>query len=196
MAGGQRPLAYVFWHWPRAEAPRAAYERDLAAFHAALRAARPRGFLDSTTFRVAAPPFGSRRDGYEDWYLVDDFAALGVLETAAVVDAGGVGERHDRAARAAETGTAGLYGLRAGRPGLGSGVAHWFRKPDDLGYGDLDELLAPLLDGGGGAGAGLWQRKLTFGPAPEFCVAAAGRLELPADLEVLAAGRTRLPDRP
>jgi hypothetical protein len=196
VAGGQRPLAYLFWHWPRAEAPRDAYERDLADFQAALRAARPRGFLDSTTFRVAAPPFGSRRDGYEDWYLVDDFAALGVLETAAVADAGGVGERHERAARAAETGTAGLYGLRAGRPGLGGGVAHWFRKPDGMGYGDLDELLAPLLGGGGGAGAGLWQRKLTFGPAPEFCLAAGGRLELPADLEVLAVGRTRLPDRP
>ncbi len=191
MAGEQRPLAYLFWHWPRAEAPRATYERDLVGFHAALRAAGPRGFLDSTTFRVAAPSFGSRPDGYEDWYLVDDFAALGVLETAAVADAGGVGGRHDRAARAAETGTAGLYGLRAGRPGLGGGVAHWFRKSDGMGYGDLDELLAPLLDG-----AGLWQRKLTFGPAPEFCVAAAGRLELPASLEVLAVGRTRLPDRP
>jgi hypothetical protein len=195
VAGGQRPLAYLFWHWPRAETARDAYERDLVAFHAALRAAGPRGFLDSTTFRVADPPFGSRRGGYEDWYLVDDLAALGVLEVAAVAGTAGVGERHDRAARAAGTGTAGLYGLRAGRPGLGSGVAHWFPKPDGMDDEDLAELLQPVLASGGGAGAALWQRKLTLGPAAEFCLAAAGRLELPAELEVLAVSRTRLPDR-
>jgi hypothetical protein len=194
VAGAQRPLAYLFWHWPRAEAARDAYERDLVAFHAALRAAGPRGFLDSATFRVAAPPFGSRRGGYEDWYLLDDFAALGMLEAAAVAETAGVGERHDRAARAAETGTAGLYGLRAGRPSVGSGVAHWFPKPDGMDDEELDELLEPLLASTTGAGAGLWRRKLTFGPAAEFCLAAGGRLELPAELEVLAVGRTRLPD--
>ena len=194
LAGGQRPLAYLFWHGPAAGTGSGAYEASLVAFHAALRSAAPRGFLDSATFRLADPPFGRRRDGYEDWYLVDDFAALGVLEVAAVAEAAGVRERHDRAAEAAETGTAGLYGLRAGRPGLGSGVAHWFQKPGGMGYGDLDELLEPLLTPAAGAGAAVWQRKLTFGPAPEFCLAAAARLELPPALEVLAVRRTRLPD--
>jgi hypothetical protein len=62
------------------------------------------------------------------------------------------------------------------------------------GPGGGEPRREPLLASATGAGAGLWRRRLTFGPAAEFCLPAGGRLELPAELEVLAVGRMRLPD--
>jgi len=66
----------------------------------------------------AAPAAG----GYEDWYLIEDFAALGVLNEAAV----GRGHRsaHDQVARRFGVGAGGMYGLLEGeRPLLGEGWA-------------------------------------------------------------------------
>jgi hypothetical protein len=69
-------LAYVFWHRPREDVDPAGYEDSLRAFHATLD-------LPSASFRLEALPF-DERGGYEDWYLVEDWARLGELNAAAV----------------------------------------------------------------------------------------------------------------
>jgi hypothetical protein len=169
-------LAYTFWHWPRANVPAADYERRQRAFHAALAAHAPAGFRCSWTSAVAAPWAA----GYEDWYLVDDYGALGTLNDAAVSRARAAA--HDAAAALAEGGTGGLYALRAGEPLSRPAHAHWFAKPAGLGYADAVTELAPVVKEVGGA---LWMRQLVLGPAPEFCLQATSPVQLPASLDAL-----------
>ncbi len=69
-------LAYVFWHRPAAAADASAYEDAQRTFHAALD-------VPSSSFRIDRLPF-AEEDGYEDWYLVDDWATLGKLNESAV----------------------------------------------------------------------------------------------------------------
>jgi len=75
---------------------------------------------------------------------------------------------HDAVARHAGPGTGSIYRLLEGAPALDHArVAVWIEKP----RGVESPLLAALLgDGIDGALAGLWQRQLALGPAPEFCV--------------------------
>jgi hypothetical protein len=78
-------LAYVFWHWKRTEIAAEDYDSRQRAFHAALAAAPPSGLLGSFSVNLShAPWVAGGSDGYEDWYLVQDFAALGLLNEAAV----------------------------------------------------------------------------------------------------------------
>jgi len=85
-------LAYLTWHTPAPGVDSGAYERALAAFHQSLAHVPPSGFGGSATFRVARLPAPGSEDGwaeleteaYEDWYLLDNWASLGVLEEAAV----------------------------------------------------------------------------------------------------------------
>src|SRR3954467_15606129 len=72
-------LAYVFWHRPAEDVARSDYEERLRAFHATLES-------PSGSFRLHALPWKAV-DGYEDWYLVEDWAALGELNEAAVAAA-------------------------------------------------------------------------------------------------------------
>jgi hypothetical protein len=169
-------LAYVFWHRPLQGDRREAYEQSLIAFHRSLAHRLPVGTRASATFRVAEPPLAAGPAGedgpaYEDWYLVDDFAALGVLNEAAV----GRGHRtsHDDVARRFGFGAGGLYGLIEGDPcaaALGRAtLAVWIAKPP----GSTRRALAELLgDGIDPATASLWRRQLVLGPAPEFCLLA------------------------
>ena len=175
-----RPLlAYVFWHWPRSGADPATYEADLLRFHAALAARPSPGFVRSATFAVGRVSWlPGHHDSYEDWYLVDDWSALGDLNRAAVGPAHA--GPHDRIAHQAAGGTAGLYALHAGGDDPGQVAASWFGKPPGWSYG---ELLA-ALDGPLGQGPAFWQRQLTLGPAPEFCLRTATTLALPPALGV------------
>jgi hypothetical protein len=149
-------LAYVFWHRPDAGVVRVGYDAGLVAFQDAVadvvRAA--------ATFRVSRLPFADG-DGYEDWYLVDDWAALGTLNEAAVS-----GERrlpHDAVAAMAAAGWGGVYALVRG-PARPPELARWEDKPRAEGYdGYMDRQLAPAI----------WQRQMVLGPAPEFCLAEA-----------------------
>ena len=135
-------LAYVFWHRPRPGADRDEYEDALARFHSSLD-------NPSASFRLDALPFGDGEPGYEDWYLVDDWAALGELNVAAVDAAHR--PRHDAAAELAAHGWGGVYALLRG-PAEPPATARWrHRAPDE------PELA-------------VWQRQMVLGPAPEYCV--------------------------
>ena len=84
---------------------------------------------------------------------------------------------HESIARQASGGIGGLYRLRFGD--AASSVnrgAIWFSKPPAMTYPELDEALSSVLQ----RGAALWQRQLTLGPTPEFCLDFSGRPELPA----------------
>jgi hypothetical protein len=175
-------LAYVFWHWT-AE-PARSYGERLLAFHRALAADPPRGFLASRTFAIEGAPWVAGATAFEDWYLVEDFAALGALNEAAV--SGRRRSPHDAVAILATGGAGGVYALKSGEL---SDVAdaHWFAKPAGTSYQQLFDRLRPLT----AKGAVLWQRQMVLGPAPEFCLASRGPMALPPDLRA-----TRVACRP
>ena len=128
-------LAYVFWHWSDGPAP--AYGGRLVAFHRALAAHPPRGFRSSRSFAVSGAKWLPRNGAFEDWYLIEDFAALGALNEAAV--SGARREPHDAVSALASGGAGGVYSLKAGE--VGEVAAAWsFSKPPGTTY---DEFFAP-----------------------------------------------------
>ena len=144
-------LAYVFWHRPAADVSRAEYEAALQVFHASLDG------IPSNTFALDELPFGEPgRGGYEDWYLVPDWAALGELNATAVDAAHKV--PHDDAAMLAAEGWGGVYRMVTENvPGEPPRAVSWSaRRPQATGDGVL------------------WQRQTVLGPAPEYCLAAVG----------------------
>lgn len=161
-------LAYVFWHWRQASADRSAYESAQRAFHQALAASPSAGFVRSFSHAVTGAPWANEgSEAYEDWYLVRDAAALDPLEEAAI-SAGRKGP-HDLAASLAASGTAGLYQLKLGTAPTAPQSAQWFSKPAGISYPQLFGAVDPALSRVGGS---LWMRKMTLGPATEFCVLA------------------------
>ena len=172
-------LAYVFWHRPRPEADLEGYEAALLAFHRSLAHRPPAGLEASASFRAAELPWLpveggeglATPGGYEDWYLLEGFSSLGVLNEAAV----GRGHRsaHDHAARQTGAAAGGLYSLQEGEFGAWEqgGVAVWVTREPGSAQAALGDLLA---DDGTEQGAScLWRRQLALGPAPELCLHAA-----------------------
>ena len=163
-------LAYVFWHRPAAAVEAHAYEAALAAFHTALAANPPAGFLDSAAFRAdTAPWLPGDGPAYEDWYAVEDWAALGTLNAAAV--SGARATPHDAVAHEAGAGAGGVYRRIAG-DGLGARAAAWLAKPD----GEPRDAFHAALAATGGA---VWMRQMVLGPAPEYVVRADEPVTLP-----------------
>jgi hypothetical protein len=168
-------LAYISWHRAAAGVSEEFYERALERFHRSLAHRPPSGFRSSCATRLSELPWlaevrGAEEGapGYEDWYLLDDWAAVGVLEEAAVA-LGHEAAHHAIAARAG-AGTGSVYRLVEGsaRPGAAN-VAVWVARasghePPSLGA-LLGDGMAPECDG-------LWRRCLGLGPAPEFCLLA------------------------
>ena len=153
-------LAYVFWHAPAAIDDIVTYEAALAAFHRSLDPAEISGFRGSQAFLVQGAMWVLSSVVYEDWYLVDDFTAVGQLNDAAV--AGRRQGPHDDVAAMAGEGMAGIYALRRGAAKLSDAPrAAWFGKTTGASY---DEFLGRR----GGSGS-LWQRQMVLGPTPEFC---------------------------
>lgn len=163
-------LAYVFWHRPAVDADPDAYERAQLAFHRSLAHRPPEGFHGSACHRAAEVPWlGIDEPGYEDWYLVTDWAALGVLRQSAV----STGHRsvHDAAAHHCGAGMGGVYGLlEGGGQPADARLAVWVTVPPSAAAEDLAPLL--LGDGLDRRHAALWRRELALGPAPEYCVLA------------------------
>jgi hypothetical protein len=165
-------LAYLFWHRPREGVAEEAYERAHLAFHRSLARNPPVGLRGSVSFRVGETPWlAGRGAGYEDWYMLDDFTALGVLNEAAV----GRGHRspHDEVARRFGEGAGGLYCLIEGESppaAMQAGTkssATWVARPPGSTRRGLGELLGDGMDP---REASLWRRQLVLGPAPEFCL--------------------------
>jgi len=158
-------LAYVFWHWRYPHVDKASYQQHLIDFHDALRTQKPPGFHYSIVFQVERVPWiDTRGEAYEEWYVVNDFAALEALNEGAV--SGSCKEPHDRVASHAAGGTAGVYRLRAGEPRLATAhVALWFAKPAGMNYEDMYAALQPEIERAAGS---LWQRQMVLGPTPEF----------------------------
>jgi hypothetical protein len=161
-------LAYLLWHRPADGIEPEAYEHACRSFHGSLRDSPPVGFRGSAVFRVGELPWLAPAPGgaYEDWYFVEDFSALGVLNEAAVAqDHRGV---HDDVARRFGSGAGGLYGLLEGNADLADATrAVWVSRPPGEPRGELARLLATGVDP---AQASLWRRALVFGPAPEYCL--------------------------
>src|SRR3954469_9947625 len=90
-------LAYLFWHEPQPEVDAEAYVGLLQGFHHALAAAPPPSFVRSWSVRLDVAPWDAGPAGrpFEDWDLVEDWAALGTLNEGA---AGGRARR-DRGTR-------------------------------------------------------------------------------------------------
>jgi hypothetical protein len=199
-------LAYLLWHRSAEGVQREAYERVAEGFHRSLAHRPPAGFRGSALYRIEAPTWlddhrGPEREPsigggpavggpaaeeagpvYEDWYLVDDFTALGILNEAAV--AHGHRSAHDEVAHRFGGGAGGLYRLLEGRAGLGeeAQLAIWITRPVGAGRAGLGELLG---DGMEPQRSSLWRRALVLGPAPEYCLLAP---ESPAGVAA-----TRLP---
>jgi hypothetical protein len=144
-------LAYLFWHQPRRNVDASDYEEAQRYFHANLE-------VVSACFRVSELPF-VEEPGYEDWYLVDDWAGLGELNHAAVDSIRG--RHHDRAAEMSSAGWGGVYELQRGPAQIPAGTG-WFEKPRGV---DSEEFLASLPQ------EAVWRRQMVLGPAPEFCAA-------------------------
>lgn len=175
-------LAYVFWHRPASGADPGRYEEALERFHRSLARQPPVGFHGSAAFRVQELPWLGGGEGYEDWYLVADWAALGVLEEAAV--SRGHATAHDAAAAHVGAGAAGVYRLLEGSPKLAAAKrAVWVASAPRREPAGLGELLGDGMDP---SRDGLWRRCLVLGPATEYCLLAAERPAGTAD--------TRLPE--
>ncbi|MFI4991830.1 MAG: hypothetical protein ACHQHO_13070 [Solirubrobacterales bacterium] len=207
-------LAYLSWHRPAAGVEQATYEQALERFHRSLAHRPPSGFRSSAAFRVAEIPWlvsiaAEDRDsdrpsqpvpetgappaqpGYEDWYLLDDWGAVGVLEEAAV--SRGHLTAHDRLAALAGTATGSVYRLIEGCARLdGAGVAVWVSRAPGHEHPSLSALLGDGMEPDLG---GLWRRCLGLGPAPEFCLLAAeapsgvASSRLPAGWSAIASAR-------
>jgi hypothetical protein len=160
-------LAYLFWHTPLGDDV-GRYEAGLTAFHGALTADAPKGFVRSWTLRVDRPawlPDGPAH--YLDWYLVDGFASLGVLNDAAVE--GTRRSSHDAVAALARTGTAGVAALIGGDTAVpAEPVLGFLDKPADEPYDAFRPALAAAVTST--AGVAGWMRQMTLGPGPEFVV--------------------------
>jgi hypothetical protein len=164
-------LAFVFWNWPRPDVRRDEYESRLVAFHERLAGALPGGMERSLVWRVSGAPWLPSGSGYEDWYLLENSAALDVINRDAVT--GILGEQHHAAARLSGGGTSGLYQPAETAAGVATGaLAIWFSKPEGMGYGELFSNV----DAEPGR---LWSRMLVLGPTPEFCLLEPAERTLP-----------------
>jgi len=172
-------LAYVFSHRPASGADVPAYEDALRRFHTELAGSRPAGFVASTTYGFA--------DGYSDWYLVENSAALDVLNEAAV--SGTRAASHDLAARMAAWGSGKLLSLAQGEADLSALHQTDFAKPAGMAYAELYAMIEPLA---ARTGAALWRRMMVLGPPPEFCLVSRAPIELPAEFAPTARERRQI----
>jgi hypothetical protein len=174
-------LAYLSWHRPAPDVEKEAYEQALERFHRSLAHRPPSGFRGSASFRAPTLPWlkttgpgvcedspREHPEGYEDWYLLDGWSAVGVLEEA-VISRGHI-TAHDSIAKLTGPATSAVYRLGEGHASLtDTRVAVWVAR--DRGY--KSPTIADLLgDGMDRASGGLWRRCVGLGPAPEYCLLA------------------------
>ena len=105
-------------------------------------------------------------EAYEEWYLLDDSAAMDRLNDAAV--SGACEEPHNRVAREAADGTGGLYRLREGLENLDQAKIRDLAKQTRRCF--LQKLLRRNAITNLAARRRLWGRQMTLGPTTEFCI--------------------------
>lgn len=184
MMGGL--LVYLFWHQPAADQPLQGYEQALIAFHQRLRDVAVPGLVASGSARVGGLPWMAGA-GYEDWYAVEDYRALGVLNDAAV-DAAHA-DAHDLVALAAGFGAGGLYALDRGPIDAPASYCVWLTKPSGVTYPDFREQVAAQT---AGEMVTVCRRQMVLGPASEFRVTSGRELSMPADLAPVPCRLTSL----
>jgi hypothetical protein len=191
-------LAYVFWHSPARDVDTAVYEQGLERFHRSLAHRPPSGLRRSAIFRLEDRPWATDESkhesfsrSYEDWYVLDSWSAVGVLEEAAVAQ--GHVSAHDDVARLAGPGTGSVYRLGEGSADIADArLAVWVQPA----RGHSSPTVADLLGDGMDAGAaGLWRRCLVLGPAPEYCLLAASPPDGVATARLPAGWRARISER-
>jgi hypothetical protein len=138
-------LAYLFWHQAGGAD---GYEESLRTFHESLP-------VPSASFRLAQLPFLAE-PGYEDWYLVDSWQALGELGRVAL-DTG----THDPVAAMSRHGWGGVWAPVSGPADIPEGAISWADKPRGVPYRDFFQSLD---------GDAIWCRQLVLGPAPEVAI--------------------------
>src|SRR3954451_22322795 len=104
-------LAYLFWHEPHADVDADRYVALLNAFHRALAAAPPPGFVRSWSVPLGHAPWGGG-PAVEEWDLVGDRHPRRTLNEAAV--RAPREDAHDAIAALATNGAGGLYLLQHG----------------------------------------------------------------------------------
>jgi hypothetical protein len=166
-------LAYLFWHDPQPDVDADRYVDLLQAFHRALAAAPPPSFVRSWSVRLDAAPWDGG-PAFEDWYLVEDWAALGTLNEAAV--RAPREDAHDAIAGLATNGAGGLYLLQHGTLDGPAPWAGWVVKAQGEPRAPFEAQLGDAVDAAGG-GAVL-RRQMVLGPAPEYAVLAAREPDL------------------
>lgn len=184
-------LTYVFWHQRAGSVAREEYQAKLVAFHQILQERQPQGFVGSLVLEMASLPWMTEEsEVYEDWYFVENSAALDPLDQAAV--SGICREPHQQIARLAGQGTGGLYRLKSASLDLTRLVelrhATWFSKPSGMSYDKLYSLLEHREEAPQDI---LWQRQMTMGPALEFCIHSSQPGRLAAEI-----ARTQVQIRP
>jgi hypothetical protein len=169
-------LAYVFWHWPKSGVSPETYEAKLKSFHNRLNASRPSGLFRAMSYRASTIPWGPQSGQvYEDWYVVRDFAALEVLNDAAV--SGEVRGSHDSIAHEYLKGAGGVYKLINGNLDRDQvKFATWIEKTIGPSYESYYEELNRIL---GNHATDLWRRQLVLGPSPQFVVHSVDMVKLP-----------------
>jgi hypothetical protein len=168
-------LAYIAWHRPASGIDRVVYEHAIERFHSSLAHRPPSGFCGSTVFRAAELPWlvadgrcSEPAGGYEDWYLLDSWSAIGVLEEAAV--SRGHLTAHDGVSSKADVSTGAIYRLSEGHaPPEEARLSVWVTRGRGHEHPSIEALLGDGMDP---ATAGLWRRCLGLGRAPEYCLLA------------------------
>jgi hypothetical protein len=180
-------LAYLFWHSASAATDPQVYLQRLRSFHQQLSQSSPAGLLASYTWHVGTVSWLQDANCYEDWYVLEDASYLDTLAEAAVSHR--LRSVHDAIAGLATSGVAGLFKPACGDRAQAEGnLVSWFSKPVGTSYDDLYGYLEeqdPSLTGG------LWQRFLTLGPTPEFCLVTTEDPHLPAEYAPIVVSRGR-----
>jgi hypothetical protein len=115
---------------------------------------------------------------FEDWYVLENSAALDAINMAAV--SGRCEAPHDEVAAWSRDEATGLYRLRGGMLAPGEAVhAYWCERGPDQSHGQLLETLTELAPAEDYA---LWSRQMGLSPAPEFCLRSRLPLELPTGI--------------
>lgn len=174
--------AFIMWHRPRTDVDADGYRQGLFRFFAALGAARPSGLISICSHWVEAPaPAPDQGAAFEDWYLLEDSAALDTINDAAIDR--GCESSHDAAAAASRDEYTGLLRLRSGELRIeDAGAMYWLDKPADQAHLDF---LAALEKSLAAHDYAIWTRQMGLSPTAEFCVLTADGefMTLPGDLK-------------